>query len=422
MARKLKSGKWQADISDERRGVQRTRRNFDTRKEAQAYEAAVRSEATDNLLGRRKRRLFGEALNRYLTEISPAKKNHEGDIRVARMLRYPFWHEGKWIWLEHAPLEAPPGQLSIAQAINAYCADLHGVIRRAYLNGKTYHLRKTNGPAVWYEQPGSEDGKPPRPRILVTDAAACEALNKSQGRGPYKPETLRIRQALVRSVLKACWRKWDWIGRELGSKIALESKSPGRQHHLTPAELEALIDAAKGSEYGDHLAHAIEAAAIIGWRRSNLLGMTWAQVIFPVFDAEGLELQMGLITCAGEEVKNGQDLAQPMSNRLYDLLARRWNLRNGQHVFHQGNGKPFGDFRKAWASLLKTVGITPDFRWHDLRHTWASHLLQAGATPRQLQELGGWKSQAMPNHYAHLRVEHLRAAVELTRRPSEEKP
>lgn len=408
MPHKLKSGRWQADQSNTGRGIPRTRRNFATRKEAEAYERKIEEAATDNLLGRRTRRLFGEALSRYLTEVSPAKKNHAGDLDTARVLRVPFQHGGRWLWIENLPLEAAPGQMAIAQGIAAYTADRRAIERRAYLFANYYEQRAGR----WYQQPASIDGQPPQPRHLVTDRATLDALATAEGRGPYSPETLRIRQALVRSVLKCCWQRWDWISQELGTKVALESKTPGRKAYLSPAQLAALIEAAAASEYGQHLADAIEGAALIGWRRENLLNLQWGQVVFPIFDNEGRELQMGIITCSAEDVKNSQPLAQPMSAKLYALLARRWNLRQGATVFHQGNGKPFGDFRKAWASALKRADIDPAFRWHDLRHTWASHLIQAGATPRQLQELGGWKSTAMPNHYAHLCVDHLRAVVE----------
>jgi hypothetical protein len=55
---------------------------------------------------------------------------------------------------------------------------------------------------------------------------------------------------------------------------------------------------------------------------------------------------------------------------------------------------------------LKACGIE-DFRWHDLRHTWASWLRQNDVPTWVLQELGGWKSEAMVRRYAHMSVKHL---------------
>ena len=42
------------------------------------------------------------------------------------------------------------------------------------------------------------------------------------------------------------------------------------------------------------------------------------------------------------------------------------------------------------------------FRFHDLRHTFASRLAMAGVDLLTIKELGGWKSLAMVQRYAHL--------------------
>lgn len=49
--------------------------------------------------------------------------------------------------------------------------------------------------------------------------------------------------------------------------------------------------------------------------------------------------------------------------------------------------------------------------WHTLRHSWASWLIQAGATPRDLMELGNWKTEAMMRNYAHLASGNLAVAA-----------
>jgi integrase len=52
------------------------------------------------------------------------------------------------------------------------------------------------------------------------------------------------------------------------------------------------------------------------------------------------------------------------------------------------------------------------FTWHSRRHTFASRLVMAGVDVRTIQELGGWKTLAMVQRYAHLAPQHLRAAVD----------
>jgi len=65
---------------------------------------------------------------------------------------------------------------------------------------------------------------------------------------------------------------------------------------------------------------------------------------------------------------------------------------------------------RAWGLALKRAGIT-DFRWHDLRHTWATWQRQAGTPTHELQRLGGWRTGAMVERYAHLAPDHLAIAA-----------
>ena len=62
--------------------------------------------------------------------------------------------------------------------------------------------------------------------------------------------------------------------------------------------------------------------------------------------------------------------------------------------------------QRAWQAACKTAGLA-GFKWHDLRHTWASWHVQNGTPLPVLQELGGWKSIAMVQRYAHLAPSHL---------------
>jgi putative membrane protein len=52
------------------------------------------------------------------------------------------------------------------------------------------------------------------------------------------------------------------------------------------------------------------------------------------------------------------------------------------------------------------------FTWHGNRHTFASRLAMAGTELLTIKEVGGWKSLAMVQRYAHLTPNRLREAVE----------
>ena len=65
----------------------------------------------------------------------------------------------------------------------------------------------------------------------------------------------------------------------------------------------------------------------------------------------------------------------------------------------------------SWRNACRRAGIK-DLRFHDLRHTWASWHAQAGTPLSVLQELGGWRTTAMVQRYAHLTVRNLIAYAE----------
>ena len=107
--------------------------------------------------------------------------------------------------------------------------------------------------------------------------------------------------------------------------------------------------------------------------------------------------------------KNGSAIAVPLNSLEMEVLLRQ----KGKHdtrVFTYA-GKPIANANtKEWKKTLLRAGIT-DFRWHDLRHTWATWQRKAGASTHELQSLGGWKTGAMVERYAHLDADHLKVAA-----------
>jgi integrase len=427
--RKLKAGRYQADCQDRFRGIPRTKRTFKTRKEGEEWLDAVRREGHARLLGHKRRHLFGEALARYLREESPKKKTHYEDLLNAKTLRWPIWDDEarRWLRLEETPLDEVPTVLA------RWIADLKAVVRRGYVGSQLYHKRRKGHGTAWFHQPDPNEGEQPAPRAEVTDPALIAALDDvktNPGRGPFNSATLRLRQLLVSRILFIAWKHWSvpgnvWLDQNIAGKIMLEDKGQPRQQYLTYDQLLTLLIVAP-----IHFDDAILAAAWIGWRRGNVVGraargakadgtwhrdevtgLEWPNVVFPVLDGDRL-VQGGYFYKDRKETKNGEPLVQPMSDRVEQLLRLRWDLRDGRVVFHRGDGKPFLEFRKMWATAKRRAGIDPGFRWHDLRHTFASELFQAGANDRHVQELLGHADIGTTQKiYINLRFEHLRDAV-----------
>jgi site-specific recombinase XerD len=68
--------------------------------------------------------------------------------------------------------------------------------------------------------------------------------------------------------------------------------------------------------------------------------------------------------------------------------------------------------RKTLAEGGKDGSRLEGFTWHGNRHTFASRLAMAGADLLTIRQVGGWKTLAMVQRYAHLTPNRLHEAVE----------
>lgn len=422
--KQLPNGRYQAIVQNKRRGIARTRRTFDTRKQAADWKRAVENDAHNILLGHQRRRLFGEALAKYLREESPKKRTTKDDEYNANALRWPVWNpeHRRWIWLELTPLD------DIVPALKLWEADMAQVTQRRYLAARLYQKRS----AEWWYQPHPSEGETPRPRERVTEPALLAQLETGKGRGPFSADTIRVRLTLASTVLNYVWdvlntKNDRWLSEKLGEKVRKPPKPRGRHIYAPRNESLALIIAAP-----IHFDDAIFAACECGWRKGVLLGsdykaralkiegLTWDRVLFPVHETDPLTgarrcVQDGMFWTFGP--KNGKPQGYPMTTTLEQLFRHRWDLRNGPYVFHRGDGRPWGEPRKVWKRTKKEAGVREDFRWHDLRHTWASYRLQEDRlSDGELQALGNWSDRKMVANYGHLRMAHLLTALEPNRK------
>jgi len=68
--------------------------------------------------------------------------------------------------------------------------------------------------------------------------------------------------------------------------------------------------------------------------------------------------------------------------------------------------------REALAAGGRDASRLEGFTWHGNRHTFASRLAMTGADVLTIKEVGGWKTLAMVQRYAHLTPNRLHEAVE----------
>lgn len=202
------------------------------------------------------------------------------------------------------------------------------------------------------------------------------------------PATANRYLALIRAILIRAARVWEWLDR--APAITLYPEQKQRIRWLTREQAERLL-----AELPPHLAAMARFSLATGLRQANVTGLRWDQV----------DMTRSVAWIHPDQAKGRRAIPVPLNHEALAVIRSQV----GQHperVF-SFRGKPVDRASdSAWYKATKRCGME-DFRWHDLRHTWASWHVQAGTPLHVLQDLGGWRTPAMVQRYAHLAPEHL---------------
>lgn len=194
--------------------------------------------------------------------------------------------------------------------------------------------------------------------------------------------------ALIRSILNAAVKDWEWLDNVPSIKLLPESA--GVVRWLTQDEAGALI-----AELPLHLAAMARFSLATGLRESNVTGLKWSQV----------DLARRCAWIHASQAKGNKSISVPLNDDAMQVLREQVGKNDAVVFTYKGNGVGQAN-TKAWRAALVRAGIS-DFRWHDLRHTWASWHVQNGTPLHVLKELGGWADLTMVLRYAHLSSENL---------------
>ena len=198
--------------------------------------------------------------------------------------------------------------------------------------------------------------------------------------------------ATVRAVLIRARDDWEWV--EKVPKVKLFKEPEGRIRFITPEQVQALL-----RELPAHQRDFVLFALLTGLRQANVVKLEWPQV----------NLELGHMWVNAAQSKNRKPISVPLNREALAVLQRQLG-KHPARVFTYA-GRPIANANTlAWRNALKRAGIE-DFRWHDLRHTWASWHRMQGTPTHELQQLGGWKTGAMVERYAHQSPDHLANAA-----------
>ncbi|MBI4639780.1 MAG: site-specific integrase [Candidatus Tectomicrobia bacterium] len=190
-------------------------------------------------------------------------------------------------------------------------------------------------------------------------------------------------------------------------QVKLFREDNGRTRVLTEEEEVRLL-----AHCGPYLKPVVITALQTGFRKSELLSLTW----------ENIDFQHRLITVDAAYAKNGEARTIPMNSFLTETLrVIKIGYDSKDPVFRNREGRSYRSFRTAFDTAVRRAGI-PDFTFHDLRHTFASRLVMKGVDLTTVKELMGHKDITMTLRYAHLTPGHKRNAVELLSEPEQKVP
>lgn len=174
--------------------------------------------------------------------------------------------------------------------------------------------------------------------------------------------------------------------------VAMLNEDNARQGFFERSELNAVKA---------HLPEALRPVAefcyLTGWRKQEVLGLTWGQVDFAG----------GQVRLEPGTTKNREGRSFPLTVALRALLeVQRTVTEDAQrargsivpHVFHR-NGKRILDLRGAWDVACERAGY-PGRILHDLRRTAVRNLERAGVSRSVAMSLTGHKTEAVFRRYA----------------------
>jgi len=126
-----------------------------------------------------------------------------------------------------------------------------------------------------------------------------------------------------------------------------------------------------------------------GLRVSELLSMRVRQIDLA---SRTIRLEVG-------ETKNDEGREIEMTPLVYALVQQCVAGKQGEDsVFTRENGKPVRDFRRTWAKVCCTAGVT-GLIFHDLRRTAVRNMVRGGIPERVAMMISGHKTRSVFDRY-----------------------
>jgi integrase len=231
------------------------------------------------------------------------------------------------------------------------------------------------------------------------------AEKTERGKKPVRPATINRELAALRRAFRLAVRQ---KGIATAPAISMLQEDNVRQGFVEPKEFEAIVN-----NLPEYLRDLSRFAYFTGWRKGELQTLTWADV--------NREAQRVILR--QENSKNREPRLLPLTGTLAEIIERRWQARVienpdgstglAEFVFHCGNGRPVGDFRRAWATGCKEAGM-PGLLFHDLRRSAVRNFDKSGVSQPIGMMISGHKTASVYRRYRIAPEQDIREALERT--------
>jgi len=204
--------------------------------------------------------------------------------------------------------------------------------------------------------------------------------------------TVRRELAIVRHCIQVARNEWGFVmPSNPVDQVKLPAPNNPRERRASTNELERLLGACevRGNQ---RLSAVIQLAVETGMRRSELLGMRWADI-----DLEARTVFL-------RNTKNGHPRTVPLSPRAVEIIHT--TPRVADTVFPTSANA----LRLAWERLRRRAGVS-GLRFHDLRHEAVSRFFEKGLNMPEVAAISGHRDPRMLMRYTHPKAEAIAAKL-----------
>lgn len=253
------------------------------------------------------------------------------------------------------------------------------------------------------------------PQVLQEYINCKYKRGRLDGKGGLSAKSIKLHMVVIQQTLKDALRK-NMVPYNPAERVAMPKAEKFESGYYTAEQVHTMFEAL----VEEPLLPLIKVTVIYGLRRSELLGLKWANINFK---AGTVAIRHTVSKCtstvAKDKTKNiSSRRVYPMLPEIREILleAKEKERANkvqfgkeydvNDYVFKWEDGHPYDpDFiSRKFRKLLEQHGL-PRIRFHDLRHSCASLLYEMGYELKDIMEwLGHSDIKMTGNLYAHFNM------------------